>query len=195
MYCKKYTFIKGKLWSRLLFFSFKVDPIEDYKKKYRENWKKIVSQINGYELNISEEEIRNKLIQNVKEENICQLIMKSSINSFLYLFSYFIIDGVVKYNCDEGQNIFKKKEFLPINKDKIIDKELVETRFIYTKKDCLSWWEEIQLSFGMSNEKNCLPFKISTVKEKLKKEIDDIKIKYSKYLKVEFKYTCSNKKV
>ena len=123
----------------MLFFSFKVDPIEDYKKKYRENWKKIVSQINGYELNISEEEIRNKLIQNVKEENICQLIMKSSINSFLYLFSYFIIDGVVKYNCDEGQNIFKKKEFLPINKDKIIDKELVETRFIYTKKDCLSW--------------------------------------------------------
>ncbi len=95
----------------MLFFSFKVDPIEDYKKKYRENWKKIVSQINGYELNISEEEIRNKLIQNVKEENICQLIMKSSINSFLYLFSYSIIDGAVKYNCDEGQNIFKKKNF------------------------------------------------------------------------------------
>ena len=51
---------KEKNGLKCCFYSFKKDPIADFKKKYGENWKKIVAQSNGYDLNISEEEIKKK---------------------------------------------------------------------------------------------------------------------------------------
>ena len=41
--------------SKCCFISSIKDPIYHYKKKYGENWKKIVAQSKGYDLNISEE--------------------------------------------------------------------------------------------------------------------------------------------
>jgi hypothetical protein len=199
--------IKGKNETKCCFLTLKPDPLAEYKKKYRENWKKIVSQINGYDLNISEEEIRNKLNQNVEEINTCQLVMKNATNIILYSFSYSTVEGVVKYDCGEGQKIFKKNEFHPKNRDEIIQKEMYDARFLFTEKDCLKkgtkfssdeyqvcWCEEIPLSFGKSNEKNCIAFKISLLKKQLKKEMVEIQKKYPLYSKIEYKCTCSNNK-
>ena len=63
---------KGENGGKCCYYSFKTDPIIYYKKKYRENWKKIAAQSKGYDLNISEEELRKKLTENVKEGSLCQ---------------------------------------------------------------------------------------------------------------------------
>ena len=186
------------------FYSFKIDPIVEYKKKYRENWKKIVAQSKGYDLNISEEEIRKKLSENAKEQSICLLTMKGSHLGYLVLYSLTAIDNIVKYDIGQGQKIFNIKEFHPSNKNEIAIKELIEARFIYNEKECLKkgtklstddahicWCEKIPLSAGEVNEKICLGYTTSTFKEQLKKEMDEIK-KEGK--KVEYKCTCSNNK-
>ena len=195
---------KEKNEFKCCFYSFKKDPMADFKKKYGENWKKIVAQSNGYDLNISEEEIRKKLTQNVKEEGLCQLTMKSLNTSFLYLNSMLSLDGIVKYDCGEGQKTFNKNEFRPKSKDEIIDKELFDSTIANSEKDCLKngaklsvddyqmcWCEKVPLSSGPLNEKECLAFKTSTFQERLKKQMNRAQKDNSKE---EYKCTCSNNK-
>jgi len=77
------------------------DPIVGLKKIYGENWKKIYAQKNGYDLNISEEEVRKKLKETMKM-NTCQYFMKDQEYISLYEASLSTIDGIIKYDCGEG---------------------------------------------------------------------------------------------
>ena len=195
---------KGDNGAKCCFIIFKKDPIIEYKKKYGNNWKKIVSQSKGYDLNISEEEIRKKLIANIKEGSLCQLNPNSSNYSFLYLYSLETLDGTIKYDCGEGQKIFNRKEYHPTTKDQIIDKEILDSAVLFSEKDCLKkgtklsgddfqlcWCEKISLSGITSNEKLCAPYRISTFQTRLKKEMNKSQKENSK---VEYKCTCSNNK-
>ena len=124
--------------SKCCFYSGKIDTLFFYKKQYGENWKKIIAQSRGYDLNISEEEIRKKLTENIEERNNCQYVMKGSNNTLLYESSLTTIDGIVKYDCGEGQKIFNRNEFHPTNKKEILDKQFIESFLLsYTEKDCL----------------------------------------------------------
>jgi hypothetical protein len=195
---------KGDNGAKCCFYSFKTDPIIDYKKKYGKNWKKIVAQSKGYDLNISEKEIRQKLIENIKDGSLCQLTPDSSNTTFLYLYSLGSLNGTVKYNCGEGIKIFNRKEYHPTTRDQIIDKELLESVLSYSEKDCLKrgtklsgddyqlcWCEKIPLSAGGFNEKLCVPFRTSTFLTSLKREMNKSQKDNSK---VEYKCTCSNNK-
>ena len=191
--------------SKCCFYSGKIDPLFFYKKQYGENWKKIIAQSRGYDLNIAEEEIRKKLSENIEERNNCQYVMKGSNNILLYEASLTTIDGIVKYDCGEGQKIFNKKEFHPTNKEEILDKQLIDSFSLsFTEKDCLKsgtklsddnyqicWCEKILLTSEGINKKNCFPYRISTFEERLKKEMI-IDQKYNE--KYENKCTCSNNK-
>ena len=188
--------------SKCCFYSGKLDPLFSYKKQYGENWKKIIAQNKGYDLNISEEEIRKNL---TKESNSCQYTMKGSNNTMLYGSSLTTIDGIIKYDCGEGQKIFNKTEFHPTSKEDILDKQLVDSYILpFTEKDCLKsgtklsddnyqlcWCERILLSSEGINIKNCLPYRISTFQERLTKEMISYQKKNSTY---ENKCTCSNNK-
>ena len=86
--------------------------------------------------------------------------MKGSNSTFLYGFSMPTIDGIVKYDCGEGEKIFNKKEFHPANKEEILEIQLIESFLLsFTEKDCLKsetklsddnyqacWCEIVQLS-------------------------------------------------
>ena len=191
--------------SKCCFLSGSLDPLFPFQKLYGENWKKIVAQKNGFDLNISEEEIRKKLNLNIKEIKECQYFKKGSKTALLYAFSLSTMDGIAKYDCGEGQKIFKGKEFHPLSREEILDKQLIESFFVtFTEKECLKrgtklsddnyqicWCELIQLSSESFNEKKCHPFRTSTFQERLKKEMN----RFQKYgSKVEKKCTCSNNK-
>jgi len=189
--------------NKCCFFTFKKDPIDYYKKLYGENWKKIVANSRAYDLNISEEEIRNIEMKNIKEENICSLSMKN-LDTILYGYSLTSIDGTIKYNCGEGEKIFNKKEFHPKSKDEILDKELIDFSLSISEKDCLKkgnklssndyqmcWCEKIPLSYGSFKEKKCVPYRASTFRMRLRKEMTKLK---NEKTKVEYKCTCSNNK-
>ena len=190
--------------SKCCFLIGNPDPIVVLKKIYGENWKKIYAQKNGYDLNISEEEVRKKLKENMKM-NTCQYFMKDQDYISLYEASLTTIDGIVKYDCGEGPKIFNKKEFNPTNKEEILNKQLVESFALsYTEKDCLKrgtklsdddyqscWCEIIPLSSGGDNGKMCIPFKTSTFQKSLKKFMNRFK---EEKAKLEFKCTCSNNK-
>ena len=191
--------------SKCCFYSGKLDPLFSYKKQYGENWKKIIAEIKGYDLNISEEEIRKKLTEDIEEQKSCQYIMKVSNITLLYGPSLITIDGIVKYDCGEGQKIFNKTEFHPTSKEDILDKQLIDSYILsFTEKDCLKsgtklsdenyqicWCEKIFLSMEEINKKNCLPYRISTFKERLTKEMNFAKKNNEK---MENKCTCSNNK-
>ena len=191
--------------SKCCFYYSKIDPLYDYKREYGENWKKIVAQSKGYDLNISEEEIRKKLSGTQIEGKNCQYVMKGSNNTLLYGYSLNTIVGIVKYDCGEGEKIFNKKEFHPANKEEILEKQLMDSFFLsYTEKDCLKrgtklsddnyqlcWCEKIFLSSEGVNRKHCLPYRISSFEDRLKKEMNLFQKDNSK---VENKCTCSNSK-
>lgn len=184
------------------------DPISFYKEKYRENWKKIVSQNYGYDLNISEDELRKKLIKNPKEVGSigpqCYFTNNIVRNVILYQISSASLNGEVKYDCGEGEKIFKKKDYHPTNIDDIIDKEMIDSNFEYTEKNCLKrgkkfsgddyqacWCERIPLSTKDISDKRCIPFKISNFEERLKY---DMNVAKKANIKIELKCTCINNK-
>ena len=126
--------------SKCCFYSCNIDPVKIYKRQYGENWKTIIAEKYGYDLNISEEEIRKKLTENNEEteSNYCQYIMKGSNNTFLYGSSLMTLDGIINYDCGEGEKIFNKNEFHPTSKEEILDKQLLDSFILsYTEKDCL----------------------------------------------------------
>ena len=190
--------------SKCCFYIGKIDSLVILKKTYGEKWKKILCQMNGFDLNISEEELRKKLSDEMNISNNCQYIMKGLDSTMLYWFSVTTIDGIVKYDCGEGQKIFNKNEFNPKNKEEIIDKQLIDSFILsYTEKDCLKrgtnlidddyqicWCEKIILSYGRFNENSCIPYRKSTLLKKLKKQMNIAK---KGNRKEEFKCTCSIK--
>ena len=191
--------------SKCCFYSGKLDPLLSYKKQYGENWKKIIAQSKGYDLNISEEEIRKKLTENIEERNNCQYVVKGSNSTMLYGSSLTTIDGIIKYDCGEGQKTFNKTEFHPTSKEDILDKQLIDSFALsFTEKDCLKsgaklsddnyqlcWCERILLSSGGFNIKDCIPYRISTFQEILTKEMIS---NQKSNVKHESKCTCSNNK-
>ena len=191
--------------SKCCFYIGKIDSLVILKKRYGENWKKIICQMNGFDLNISEEELKEKLSDKMNISNNCQYIMKGLDFTMLYWFSVTTVDGIVKYDCGEGEKIFNRNEFHPKNKEEIIDKQLVDSFLLsYTEKDCLKrgtklsddddyqicWCETIIiLSYERFNEKSCIPYRISTFKERLKKQMNRVK---EENRGEEYKCTCSS---
>jgi len=92
----------------------------------------------GYDLNISEEEIRKKFSKNAIKSNECHYTRKGSNTSALYLFSMFSINSKVIYDCGEGKKIFNRRKYHPKSKEEIIDKELIDAYFLsLSERDCL----------------------------------------------------------
>jgi len=196
---------KDDIGSKCCSITFNPDPLVILKKIYGENWKKIIAQARGYDLNISEEEVRKKLTENLNITNNCQYVKKGPNSITLYGASLNTIDGIIKYDCGEGQKVFNGKEFHPTSKEEIFDKQVIDFFLLsYTEKDCLKrgkkfsnddyqlcWCEEIKLSAGGSNEKTCIPFRTSTFQETLKKFMNRLK---KGNVKEEFKCTCLNNK-
>jgi len=197
--------LKGNNDLKCCFYSFRLDPILEYKQKYGDNWKKIVAQKYGYDLNISIEEIRKRLTLIIKRASLCDLSTKSSKNSLLYFKAHDTLDGIVRYNCGEGEKTFNKKDFHPQNKDEMMDKELIDSSLSsFSMKECLKkgtklssedyqlcWCERIPLSFSGNKNSDCIPFKTSNFQGALKIIMNDSK---KLNMKEEFKCTCSNNK-
>ena len=194
---------KEEYGSKCCFFTLKQDPIISYKSRYGENWKKIVALNNGYDLNISEEEIRKKLKEFATLKSFCRYIIKDLNITSLYIFSKTSIDGIVEYDCGERQKIFNISEFHPTSIEGIVDKQLIDSLFTFTEKDCLKngaklssdeyqicWCEKISLS-SETKEKTCIPYRIGTFQERLKKEMNQSR---KEYRKIENKCTCENNK-
>jgi len=66
--------------------------------------------------------------------NSCQYPMNISNFTLLYVVCVTTIDGIVKYDCGEGQKIFNGNEFHPKSKEEIIDKELIDSFFYHILK-------------------------------------------------------------
>ena len=130
----KNSFLKDDIGSKCCSFNGKIDPLINFKKIYGENWKKIISQKEGYDLNISEEEIRKKLSEHLNIKDSCLYMPKGANTTMIYIFSLATIDGIANYDCGEGKKIFNRKEYHPINKEEILDKQLIEPFFYHIQK-------------------------------------------------------------
>jgi len=197
--------LKGNNDSKCCFYTIRLDPVLDYKEQYGDNWKKIAAQKYGYDLNISVEEIRKRLMLTLKRVSFCDISTKSSKNSLLYFKAHSSIDGIVRYDCGEGEKAFNKKDFHPQNKDEMMDKELIDSSLSsFSMKECLKkgtklssedyqlcWCERIPLSFNGNKYSDCIAFKTSNFQGALKIRMNEMK---KLNMKEEYKCTCSNNK-
>ena len=124
---------RNDIGSKCCSLTFNPDPLFILKKTYGENWKKIIAQAKGYDLNISEEEVKKKLTENLNITNNCQYIKKGPNSITLYGASFATLDGIIKYDCGEGPKVFNGKEFHPTNKEEILEKQALEF-FLLMKK-------------------------------------------------------------
>ena len=58
--------------------------------------------------------------------NMCQIMIKSISNLLLYQFTLLSTDGLVKYDCGEGEKTFNVKEYHPTDEDEIFDKDMAD---------------------------------------------------------------------
>ena len=90
------------------------DTLQQLKNRYPDNWKKMAAQIYRFDENLSEEEIREKYVKNQKQ-NICTLFTgdEDYTNYILYETSLYSVGGKITYDCGDGENSYKTKDFIP----------------------------------------------------------------------------------
>ena len=148
--------------------SMTIDPFIRYKDNYNENWKQMIIKEFDLDEDITEEEIRSKYLPS-KKESTCILLVDHVKDLMLYENSLRDLNGEVEYDCGNGEEIFKAKDYHPTNKDEIFDKEFIDCTSEFTGKDCnkrsmkltsddaqCCWCETIYLSDMMTTYKNLI---------------------------------------
>ena len=184
--------------------SVSMDTLLQYKLRFGEDWKKRAIEYFKLDENITEEELRNKYFL-PEDNNFCGLMIKIVGNLQLYQLSSLSVDGSAKFDCGEGEKIFKSKEYYPTDKDEIFDKDMIDCQLEFSEKNCnkrgirlssdnaqCCWCEKIALSqdeFLSDNYKECTGCRISDFKEILTKALNSAKERNSKF---EYKCECYN---
>ena len=178
-----------------------------YKSIYNENWKKMIIKEFDLDEDITEEEIRSKYLPS-KKENTCYMFIDHIKDLMLYQLSVSAVNGEAEYDCGNGKEIFKAKNYHPTNKDEILDKDFVDCRSEYIEKDCnkrgmklssddaqCCWCKLIHFSYqdDLNEDREiqyCRPFNISNMKEVFQNEL---KSSTKNNERVEYKCNCYNK--
>ena len=184
--------------------SLNSDILFSYKLNFGEDWRKKLAELYNIDENITEEELREKYFL-PQEMNMCQIMIKSVSNFLLYQFSLLSTDGLVKYDCGEGEKTFNLKEYHPTDEDEIFDKDMADCQTEISEKNCQKkgmrvssndaqccWCEKIPLSQETLpfKTKGCNGYGITNFKEHLTK---DLNINKARNLKFEQKCECYNK--
>ena len=75
--------------------------------------------------NITEEEIRSKYLPS-KKQNTCSLIIDLIKDIIMYGNSLLDINKEIEYDCGNGKEIFKAKDYHPTNEDEIYQKDDID---------------------------------------------------------------------
>ena len=195
--------LTGKNKGKCCKISIDFDPFIDYKERYKGNWKEVIIKELDLDENITEEEIRNKYFPTQKD-NSCFLFPDIIKDLLLYQYSLWDINGEVEYNCGNGKEIFKAKDYHPTNEKEIFEKEFMDCDSEFTEKNCHKrcmklfsddvqcCWCESNYFYPIDNEANkrCRLFKNSTMKEELKTELEK-SLKNDE--RIEYKCDCYDK--
>ena len=179
--------------------SVSMDTLLQYKLRFAEDWKKRAIEKFKLDENITEEELRNKYFL-PEDLNLCRVMIKRAGNLQLYQLSSLSVDGSAKFDCGEGEKIFKSKEYYPTDKEEIFGKDMMDCLSEFSEKNCnkrgirlssddaqCCWCKEIALSqdeFLSDNYKQCAGSSISDFKEILTKALNSDK---ERNLKIEYK--------
>ena len=187
-------------------FTINLDTLQKLKDNYPENWKKIASQMYGFDENLSEEEIREKYVKNTKK-NICNLMIgdEDYKNYILYESSRFSVGGKITYNCGDGEKSYKTKDYIP---KKLIFKKLKDSiecarqtnetncynaASKFLTNDALACWNKVNFydekNLGSPDEESCTGHFLS----EYKKEFTNTFKFYKGYKKIEETWNCVNK--
>lgn len=160
------------------------DILLSYKKAYGENWKTTICQMFGFDTNISEDELRNKLGMN-SSQNTCTLLTIQSKNIELYSLSLSAVGGEVNYDCGDGEKTFNAKTFVPSNDIEKMSKDIADCGFELDEKGCSKradklitndiqccWCENINLNFNNYKTEMCNGYPTDNLAEKLEATVE-----------------------
>jgi hypothetical protein len=178
------------------------DPLKEMKKYFPENadWKKELSKIYGFDENLSEKEIREKYFKIIKK-NFCLLMTEDEeFNNYnLYANVVNILDGIVTYDCGDGEKSFDPMKYSPEKQQYKLLKDKFDCKFQNNESSChktaskfmsddmLACWHKIESPHMV----RCFGYQESEYKDIFKKMFKDY-LKRSD--KIEETWSCVNKK-
>lgn len=113
------------------------DTLEQIKKNFPEDWKKKASQMYGFDENLSEKKIREKYFP-ITKQNLCSLITDNEDynNNYLYGSSIFSVNGIVTYDCGNGEKSFDGKKYSPKKNQYKLLKDMLDCQFQTNEENC-----------------------------------------------------------
>ena len=177
------------------------DPLKEMKKYFPENadWKKELSKIYGFDENLPEETIREKYFKIIKK-NFCILRTEDEDFNDYYLYAnvFNIFDGIVTYDCGDGEKSFDPAKYSPQKQEYKVYKDKLDCRYQNNESSChktaskfmsddmLACWHQIE----SPNIVRCYGYQESEYKDEFKKMFKDY-LKRSE--KIEDNWSCVNK--
>ena len=192
--------------SKCCFLTFKIDPFKTFKLYFGKNWKKQYMKLHNLNEKQAEDKI-NHTYGSAGETTMCMFLTKNFKNAGLYSItnSLPIFDGKIKYNCGEGEEIFDKEKYNPLNEEEKMNKDLVECLFEKEENSCINkaskllsnnsqccWCERMTIHdnklYTDVSVSECVGFPI----KEFRNELEEI-VKKKKEEKYSMKCTCSDK--
>ena len=91
-----------------------------------------------YNLNEKQAEDKiNRMYGSAREENMCHELIKNYENVELYQISLTLFDGKIKYNCGDGEKIFEKGKYNPLNEEEKMNKDFIDCDSEHLEQNCI----------------------------------------------------------
>ena len=177
------------------------DPLKEMKQYFPENadWKKELSKLYGFDENLPEEKIREKYFKIIKKSFCLLMNEDEEFNNYnLYANVNYNIDGMVTYDCGNGEKSFDPKKYSPqkqlykLLKDKFdctfqnSESSCHKTASKFMSDDMLACWHKN----ASPNTIRCYGYQESEYKDIFKKMFKDY---LKRNNKIEENWSCVNK--
>lgn len=174
---------KEEYGSHCCILTYKRDPASSFKTEYGANWKEIFKSIFQIPDDNVLDEMLNELRGNMKEGSSCRLFTKNLKNYFLYDYSFDAINGTIKYDCGDGEQTFTSKDYIPIEENDKLYKDIVDCNQVSDEKNCFKrasklysvksqccWCEKSSLENDYLLERHiCKGFSINEIDQEIKR--------------------------
>ena len=177
------------------------DRLKEMKKYFPENadWKKELAKIYGFDENLPEETIREKYFPTIKR-NFCILMTEDKDFNDYYLYANVInrLEGIVTYDCGDGEKSFDPTKYSPQKEEYKVYKDKLDCRSQNSESSChkfaskfmsddmIACWQPIENPALV----RCHGYQESEYKDEFKKMFKDY-LKRSE--KIEETWSCVNK--
>lgn len=169
--------------SQCCILHYKPDPSFEYKNKYGVNWRLYLKQLFGFTDEALDEMLKSKY-ETAIERYRCGILPKKLKIYYLYDYSFEAINTTLRYDCGDGEQNFIGKDYVPIEEDDKLFKDIIDCNLEIGEKNCYKrasklysensqccWCEKKSIDGRYMVDSNiCRGFSVNEIEEEMKNE-------------------------